>query len=56
MRLKHFLKIYFTHFFTKFTYLRFPVYEIMWKNVVEPDRDWPQRHYNTAHAICMFNT
>ena len=29
------------------------VYEIMWKNIVGPDR--PQVVYNKAHARCMVN-
>jgi len=29
------------------------VYEIMWKNVVEPDTPmWP---YNTAHVVCVLD-
>jgi hypothetical protein len=28
--------------------------EIMWKNMVEPDR--PQMTYNTAHALCVLDT
>ena len=30
------------------------VYEIMWKNTVEPGR--PQMTYNTAHAHCVLDT
>ena len=29
------------------------VYEIMWANIVEPDRP---RNDNTAHAYCMLDT
>ena len=27
----------------------------MWKSVAEPDRDWPQMQYNTAHTLCMLS-
>jgi hypothetical protein len=30
------------------------VYEIMWKNAVEPNR--PQMTINAGHAVCMLNS
>ena len=39
--------------FSKFFFFRkFFVYEIMWKNIVEPDRT----HDTMAHAHCMLDT
>jgi len=46
-----------THFAFSVTFIFFfenhTVYEIMWKNIVLPDR--PLVKYNTAHARCMLD-
>ena len=46
-----------THILRSVTFIFFfenhTVYEIMWKNIVLPDR--PLVKYNTAHARCMLD-
>ena len=42
-----------THFvFSNFLLKNRAAYEIMWRNIVEPDR----LHVNVAHAHCMLDT
>jgi hypothetical protein len=42
-----------THFVFVTFFLNRSVYEIMWKNVVQPDRS---QIHNTAHELCMLHT
>ena len=43
-----------THFmFNKLFSENHAVHEIMWENMVQPDR--PQRQYNAAHALYMLD-
>ena len=44
-----------THFIQQLFFFQIrAIYEIMWKNIIEPDR--PQMTINTAHAHCILDT
>ena len=42
-----------THWWSVTSFWNFAVYEIMWKNAVDPDRS--QINNNMAHALCILN-